>query len=476
MNAELRSAPASDYRLLINGRLVPGAATFDVVNPATEEVLAVCPRADRKQLDQAIAAAKAAFPGWAAMPIEKRRELILEFADALERETLSFARLLTQEQGKPLPAAEFEIRGAVGMIRTWCHFDLKTEVLRETQTARLVRQRIPLGVVAAITPWNVPVHLLMLKLPPALLAGNTVVAKPPPTTPLTTLRLGEICAKIFPAGAVNIIADENDLGGALTSHPDVAKVAFTGSTATGRKVLASTASTIKRLTLELGGNDPAIVLDDADPKEVAPKIFNGAMMNSGQICLAIKRVYAHDSVYDALCNELAALAKRAVVGDGLEEGTQLGPLQNKMQFEKVKGYLEDARERGKVIAGGAPLERHGYFIPPTIVRDIPDDARLVREEQFGPVLPVLRYSDLDDAIARANDTEYGLGATIWSSSAERAYQVALKINSGTVWVNKHMDLPHDIPFGGAKQSGLGTEMGQEGLEEFTQAKIVNIAK
>lgn len=476
MNAELRSAPASDYRLLINGRLVPGAATFEVINPATEAVLAVCPRADRKQLDQAVGAAKAAFPAWAAMPIEKRRELLLEFAAALERETLSFAKLLTQEQGKPLPAAEFEIRGAVGMIRTWCDMDLHLEVLRETDTTRLIRQRIPHGVVAAITPWNVPVHLLMLKLPPALLAGNTVVAKPPPTTPLTTLRLGELCAKLFPPGVVNIIADENDLGGALTSHPDVAKIAFTGSTATGRKVLASAASTIKRLTLELGGNDPAIVLDDADPKSVAPKIFNGAMMNTGQICLAIKRVYAHESIYDALCDELAALAKRAVVGDGLEKGTEFGPLQNKMQFEKVKGYLEDAREHGKVIAGGAPLERRGYFIPPTIVRDIADDARLVREEQFGPVLPVLRYSDLEDAIARANDTEYGLGATVWSGDAERAMQVALRIHSGTVWVNKHMDLAHDIPFGGAKQSGFGIEMGQEGLEEFTQAKIVNVAK
>ncbi len=476
MNAELRSEAVSDYRLLINGRLVPGAATFNVINPATEEVLAACPRADRKQLDQAVAAAKAAFPAWSATPIEKRRELILRFADALESESLSFARLLTQEQGKPLFAAEFEMRGAVGMIRTWAPMNLKTEVLRETDSSRIVRQRIPLGVVAAITPWNVPVHLLMLKLPPALLAGNTVVVKPAPTTPLTTLRLGEICARIFPPGVVNIITDENDLGGALTSHPDIAKIAFTGSTATGKKVLASTASTIKRLTLELGGNDPAIVLDDADPKEVAPKIFNGAMINSGQVCLAIKRVYVHESLYDRLCEELAELAKRAIVGDGMEEGTQLGPLQNKMQFEKVKGYLEDAHEHGTVIAGGVPLDRRGYFIPPTIVRDIPDDARLVREEQFGPVLPVLSYSNLDDAIARANDTDYGLGATVWSSNTDRAYQVALKINSGTVWVNKHMDLPHDLPFGGAKQSGLGIEMGQEGLEEFTQAKIVNLAK
>ncbi len=476
MNAELRSVPSREYALLINGRLVPGAAKFNVINPATEEVLAVCPKADRKQLDQAVAAAKAAFPAWSATPIERRRELLLKFASELEAATFDFARLLTQEQGKPLPQAQFEIRGAVAMIRTWVPMDLPTEVMRETDTTRIVRQRIALGVVAAITPWNVPVALLMLKLPPALLAGNTVVVKPPPTTPLTTLRLGEICARVFPPGVVNIVTDENDLGAFLTSHPDVAKIAFTGPTATGKKVLASTASTVKRLTLELGGNDPAIVLDDADPKEIAPKIFNGAMMNSGQICLAIKRVYAHESVYDRLCEELAALAKRARVGDGMEEGVQFGPLQNKMQFEKVKGYLEDAREHGKVIAGGAPLERRGYFIPPTIVRDIPDDARLVREEQFGPVLPVLRYSDLEDAIARANDTEYGLGATVWSSNPERAYQVALRINSGTVWVNKHMDLPHDLPFGGAKQSGLGTEMGQEGLEEFTQAKMVNLAK
>ncbi|MGH8260825.1 MAG: aldehyde dehydrogenase family protein [Steroidobacteraceae bacterium] len=476
MNAELRSEPASEFRLLINGRLVPGAATFDVVNPATEEVVAACPRADRRQLDQAVAAAKAAFPAWARRPIAERRKLIEQFAAELEKQSLDFARLLTREQGKPLPQAAFELAGAVGMIRTWAPMELPTEVLRETDTTRIVRQRTPLGVVAAITPWNFPVHLLMLKLPPALLAGNTVVVKPAPTTPLSTLKLGEICARVFPPGVVNIIADENDLGPFLTSHPDVAKIAFTGSTATGKKVLASTAGTLKRLTLELGGNDPAIVLDDADPAVVAPKIFRGAMANAGQICLAIKRVYAHESIYDRLCEELAALARRTVVGDGEEEGVEMGPLQNRMQYEKVKGFLAEARERGKVIAGGRALERRGYFIPPTIVRDIPDDARLVREEQFGPVLPVLRYTDLDDAIARANDSEYGLGATVWSSNLERAYAVALRIESGTVWVNKHLELPHDLPFGGAKQSGLGTEMGQEGLEEFTQAKMVNIAK
>jgi acyl-CoA reductase-like NAD-dependent aldehyde dehydrogenase len=480
MNAEMKGQYATDDSLLIkglliNGRLVDGASTFDVINPATEQVLAACPRADLAQLNQAVAAAKASFPAWAAKPLEERRALLVKLADTLASRSNEIARVLTQEQGKPLAMAAHELGGSVAMIRAFAAMDLPVKVLKETNTNRIVMQRTPLGVVAAITPWNFPILLLMMKVAPALLAGNTIVIKPAPTTPLSTLRFGEICAEIFPAGVVNVITDQNDLGGALTAHPDIAKVAFTGSTATGRKVMASVASSLKRLTLELGGNDAAIVLDDVDPKAVAPKIFGGAMVNTGQVCLAVKRVYAHDSIYDALCTELARLADAAVVGDGLEQGTQFGPLQNKVQFEKVKGYIEDARQRGKIVAGGTPHKGKGFFVRPTIVRDIPDDASVVREEQFGPVLPVLRYSDIDDAIARTNSTEYGLGATVWSSNPERAYEVALKIDSGTVWVNKHLDLPPDVPFGGAKQSGFGTEMGQEGLEEFTQAKVINIA-
>jgi acyl-CoA reductase-like NAD-dependent aldehyde dehydrogenase len=236
------------------------------------------------------------------------------------------------------------------------------------------------------------------------------------------------------------------------------------------------ANTVKRLTLELGGNDAAIVLPGINVKEVAPKIFMGAMINSGQVCLAIKRIYAHESIYEELCSELAKLAEGAIVGDGMDPNTQFGPVQNKAQFEKVKDYIADGHARGKVIAGGKALERDGYFIAPTIVRDIPDDARLVREEQFGPVVPVLKYSDIDDAIARANSTEYGLGGTVWGANLDQAYEVAAKMDTGTVWVNKHLDLPPDIPFAGAKQSGLGTEMGHEGLEEFTQPKVINLAK
>jgi len=273
-----------------------------------------------------------------------------------------------------------------------------------------------------------------------------------------------------------VIVDQNDLGGALTQHPDVAKVAFTGSTATGRKVMASVAGTVKRLTLELGGNDAAIVLDDVNVKETAAKIFQGAMMNSGQVCLAIKRVYVPEALYEAMCAELVELANAMVVGDGLDASTQMGPLQNKAQFDKVRDFLADAHANGTVIAGGHVLDREGFFIAPTIVRDIPDDSRLVREEQFGPVLPVLKYSSIDDAIARINDSDYGLGGTVWGADTERAFDVARRIASGTVWINKHLDLPPDIPFGGAKQSGFGTEMGQDGLEEFTQSKIINMAK
>jgi acyl-CoA reductase-like NAD-dependent aldehyde dehydrogenase len=475
-NPQMLQSTSPEYQLLIDGRLVAGAMTLDVINPATGGLLTRCARADKAQLDAAVSAAKLAFPAWAATPIQARRQALLNIADALEARSSEFARLLTQEQGKPLARAAHEAGRSVAMIRAFAAMDLPVKVLRENASERIVQQHAPLGVVAAITPWNFPLVLLMIKVAPALLAGNTVVAKPAPTTPLTTLLFGALCAPLLPPGVLNIIVDKNDLGGFLTQHPDVAKVAFTGSTATGRKVMASVAGTIKRLTLELGGNDAAIVLDDVNVKEVAARIFQGAMLNSGQVCLAIKRLYVPDSLYEAMCAELTQLANATVVGDGLDAATQMGPLQNQAQFEKVKEFLVDARTHGKVIAGGNALERDGYFIAPTIVRDIADDARLVREEQFGPVLPVLRYSNLDDAITRANDTEYGLGGTVWGADSKRAYEVAQRITSGTVWINKHVELRPDIPFGGAKQSGFGAEMGQEGLEEFTQSRIINMAK
>jgi len=464
-----------DFKLLIDGELVDGASTLEVINPATGAVLVKCPRASQAQAEQAIAAAKAAFPAWSAKSWAERSALLLKIADAMEAAIGELSPLLTQEQGKPRFGADFEVHESVRILRIFAAMTLPEKVLTDDTSGRAIEVRSPLGVVAAITPWNFPLILLTNKLAPGLLSGNTMILKPAPTTPLTTLRLGEICARILPRGVVNTLVDQNDLGALLTQHPDIAKVAFTGSTATGRKVMASGAETLKRLTLELGGNDAAIVLDDADPIDTAQKIFNGAMFNTGQICAAIKRVYVADKLYDAVCDELARLASATVVGDGMADTTQMGPIQNKLQFEKVKGYLEDAHARGKVIAGGAALDKPGYFIAPTIVRDIPDDARLVREEQFGPVLPVMRYSDLNDAVARANDSEYGLCGSVWGRDNKRAAEVARRLNSGTVWVNKTLEINPYYPFRGAKQSGIGAELSQAGLEEYTQAKIINFA-
>jgi acyl-CoA reductase-like NAD-dependent aldehyde dehydrogenase len=464
------------FNMIINGRAVPGAQTMNIINPATGEVLTTCPRADAAQLDAAVQAAKNAFPAWSRQSTAARRAKIMAIADALEARTDELARLLTAEQGKPLKEAMGEIGGSAAILRILGALDLPSKILKEDAKEKIIEHRTPLGVVAAITPWNFPMSILVIKVAPALLAGNTIVAKPAPTTPLTSLRFAEICNEHLPPGVLNMITDQNDLGGLLTRHPDVAKISFTGSTATGKKVMESAAGSLKRVTLELGGNDAALVLDDVDPKIVAPKIFAGAMMNSGQVCLAIKRIYVHESKYDDLCGELAGLARQAIVGDGMQPETEYGPLQNKMQFDKVCDLMEHTRRDGKYIAGGEPVSGKGYFIRPSIVTQIGESARLVREEQFGPVVPVLPYRDLDDAIARANDTTYGLGGTVWSADPERGLDVAKKIDSGIVWVNQHMNVHMDVPAGGSKQSGMGAELGLEGLAEFTQNHVVYVAK
>lgn len=465
-----------NYSLLIDGRLVAGAHTMPVINPATEEVLVQCPRASVEQLNQAVAAAKAAFPGWAGTPIGERRKAIVQMAEAIEKNANELARILTQEQGKPLADATAEALGMAGFFRYFASLDLPMRVIEDSAGRKVEAHRRPLGVVGAIIPWNFPLLILAFKLPPALLAGNTLVVKPAPTTPLASLKFGELVAGILPPGVLNFVTDANDLGDVLTHHPDVRKISFTGSTATGRKVMASAAETLKRITLELGGNDAGVVLDDAKPTIVAKGIFDGAFQNSGQVCLAIKRLFVHESIYDEMCDELARLCEAAIVDDGLKQGTNLGPLQNKMQYERVKAFLDDARAHGKIVAGGEVMDRPGYFIRPTIVRDIAEGSRLVDEEQFGPVLPILKYADTDEAIRRANNTSYGLGASVWSSNLERAHDVAAKLEVGTVWINKHLDMAPHIPFGGAKTSGLGVEFAEEGLAEFTQLQVINMAR
>ena len=466
----------SDYKLLIDGELVAGDNTMPVVNPATEEVICECPRASESQLNAAVAAAKAAWPTWAATPIDQRKQVVLKIADVIEANAGELAQLLTEEQGKPLGDATGEVHGMAAFCRYFTTLDLPVETIDDSEGRKVEAHRVPLGVVGAIVPWNFPLILMAFKLPPALIAGNTIVIKPAPTTPLSSLRIAELIKDVVPAGVVNFITDLNDLGAALTTHPDVRKISFTGSTATGAKVMAGAAGLLKRITLELGGNDAGIVLNDVNPKETAPKVFDSAFRNTGQVCIAMKRLYVHEDIYDEMCDELATLANETVIGNGLEQGTKLGPLNNKMQYDRVKELIEEAKTDGNIIAGGEVPDQPGYFIRPTIVRDIAEGSRLVDEEQFGPVLPVLKFSEDDDAVTRANASSWGLGGSVWSSDLDKAYALAEKMDAGTVWINKHAELDPGIPFGGAGQSGIGRELGEEGLEEFTQFKIINMAK
>jgi acyl-CoA reductase-like NAD-dependent aldehyde dehydrogenase len=466
------------FRLLIDGELVEGDLTMGVVNPATEEIFTTSPRASLRQLDAAVAAAKRAFPGWATAPMTVRQQALLSIAAILSDNIDELARVLTQEQGKPINDARSEVRSVADRFHYWAGQDLQIEVLEDNETMRVEAHRKPLGVVAAIVPWNFPLGMMSWKVAPSLLVGNTVVVKPAPTTPLATLFFGELLREALPAGVLNVVTDDNDLGAALAEHPDVRKVSFTGSVATGRKVMSSAAPTLKHLTLELGGNDAAIVLDDAQPIEVAGKLFNAAFFNTGQVCTAIKRLYVHESIYDEVCVELARLADEAVIGDGLDQGTKLGPINNKRQFERVKELLADAREHGTVLGSApVPARERGYFIRPTIVRDVDEKSRIVEEEQFGPILPVMSFVTDDEAVARANATPFGLGGSIWSSNSDRAYRLADRVEAGMVWVNRHGGAWNHIPFLGSKQSGFGAELGGgRALEEYTQLKIVNVSR
>jgi len=464
------------YQMLIDGQRVDSTRHIEVINPATGEVFAQVPHASVADADAAIAAAKAAQPAWAARPIGERRAALNALADAIAARKDELARLLTLEQGKPLPEAQGELAWTEGYLRHYATLELPDRVIQDDDAGYIAVRHQPLGVVVGIIAWNFPLLVACWKIGPAVLAGNAIVLKPAPTTPVTALVLGEICQEVFPAGVVNVITDANDLGPHLTAHRDVAKVGFTGSTATGKRIAANSADTLKRLTLELGGNDAAIVLADVDVRATAEAIFGGAFLNCGQVCLAIKRAYVHADIYDAMCTELARLAEQAVVGDGLEQGTRIGPIQNAAQYEKVKGFLEAARAEGVIIAGGKAMERAGYFIEPTIVRDVTDGAKIVDEEQFGPILPVIRFDDVDDVIARANAGDYGLGGSVWSSDVDRAAAIAARIEAGQVWVNQHVAIGPHIPMAGFKQSGLGAEQSIEGLAEYTQLQVINIKR
>ncbi len=467
-----------EYNLIINGEKVAGGrGTFDVINPATEEVVAACPYASVDQLNSAIDAAEEAFKSWQHTSDDELKATLHRIADRIEANAEELASVIVQEQGKPMFLAQAEVGGAVAWTRYTADLEIPVEVLEDSENKRIELHRKPLGVVGSITPWNWPLMIAVWHIMPALRTGNTVVSKPSGMTPFNTLLLAEIINEEVPAGVMNIVTGESGIGSGMTSHDKIRKIVFTGSTPTGQTIMRSAASNLKRLTLELGGNDAGIILPDSDLDAIAEGIFQTAFLNMGQTCAALKRLYVHDSQYDALCEKLVAIANAQNVGNGLEEGVTFGPIQNKDQFELVKALVDDAREQGAdVLCGGEPLEGKGYFYPPTIVANVTDEMRIVAEEQFGPALPVIRYSDVDEAVARANACEVGLGGSVWSADTAEAQKVALRLECGTAWVNGHAEvLPH-APFGGCKMSGFGVEFGQEGLLEYTVPQTLNINK
>jgi acyl-CoA reductase-like NAD-dependent aldehyde dehydrogenase len=466
----------SKFSLTIAGEAVRADSQLDVLNPATGKVFASCPDASREQVDHAIEAAQEAYRSW-RVDLAARRAALIACSEALKLAAPEIGRVLTQEQGKPLKAAISEVMGAAAWFALTAALPFETEILQDDDALRVELHKKPLGVVGAITPWNFPIILSSWKIAPALLAGNTLVLKPSPFTPLSSLMMGEVLRKVLPRGVFSVLSGGDELGRWICEHPIVRKISFTGSVATGKKIQAGAAADLKRVTLELGGNDPAIILGDVDPKAVADKVFEAAFANSGQVCVAIKRAYVEESIYPQVLAAITERAKAARVGDGLEDGVEYGPINNAAQFERVAELVEDARRAGaKIETGGAPLPREGFFYAPTIVSGVVEGTRVVDEEQFGPVLPVMPFRDLDDAIERANGTHFGLGGSIWTRDIERGAELARQLESGTGWVNQHMNLLPNAPFGGSKWSGIGYENGRWGLASFTEHQVINIAK
>lgn len=465
-----------DYTMTIGGKPAGAAASLGVVNPATGQVFAEAPDAGAAELEAAIAAARAAQPAWRATPIAERRARLEQAADLIEAHIEPLASLFTREQGRPTDGARGEIEQAVYWMRATADLDVPVDVTEDTDTRRIEVRHEPLGVVCAITPWNFPVTLAVWKITPALLTGNTLVLKPSPFTPLCTLKIGELLAGVFPPGVLNVISGGDALGPLMTAHPGFAKISFTGSTATGKRVMEAASRHLTRLTLELGGNDAAIVLPDVDVAAIAQQIFFGAFFNTAQICVATKRLYIHEDIYPALRDALHGLAQAMPVGDGAEQGSVLGPVQNRPQYERVLSLIDDAKKTGLTLLEGRAVPQGGYFIPVTLVDNPPEDSRVVKEEAFGPILPLLSFRDVDDVIARANATEYGLAGAVWSADVERAVEIAGRLETGTVWINQNLQATPLTPLAGAKHSGFGVENGVAGLLEFTQAKAIYIPK
>lgn len=462
--------------MTINGRDVDLFSRLDVTDPATGEVFGSVPNAGAPELDIAVKAAREAFPDWRDTSWENRQAVLVRIGDVIAENAAELVGLLTKEQGKPTAQAEFEIMTA----SQWCHatatLKLDDKVLEDSATRLHFTTYEPIGVVCAISPWNFPFILSIFKIAPALIAGNTMVLKPSPFTPMTVLRLGELLRDVVPAGVLNIISGDDVLGPIMTTHAGFDKISFTGSTATGKKVMEGAAKDLKRLTLELGGNDAAIVFPDVDIKQTAEMLFWSAFMNSGQVCIASKRAYIHEDIYDEMRDALVSLAKALPMGRGDQEGIALGPINNERQRSAVNALIQTSEDAGDTIIRASRPAGTGYFEPITFIDNPHDDRPIVTEEQFGPVLPLMKFSTEGEVVRRANNSDMGLAATVWTKDEALALRVASRLETGNVWINEALALSPFAAFGGRKQSGLGVENGIEGLRQYTEPKTVSFVR
>jgi len=467
------------YVLTIDGKAATVVGTFDVLNPADESIVARCPQATPELVDAAVASARRALPLWSAVPDAERAANLMAIAALIERHHPELSELVTREQGKTQsgPGANYEVGGAVAWTRVTAGLTLPEETIQDDQAASIVVHRKPVGVVASITPWNWPLLIAVWHIMPAVRVGCTVVIKPSPFTPLSTLRLVQLINEVLPPGVVNVVTGGAEVGTHLASHPGVDKIVFTGSIATGKKIMGGASQAVKRVTLELGGNDAGVVLPGTNIGPLLEKLFWGCYINAGQTCASLKRLYVHEDQYEEVVRRFTDFAATIPVGNGLDPKNLIGPLSNRMQLDKVMGYVADARARGaKVVLGGERREERGYFYPLTVIAEATDEMRVVSEEQFGPVIPIIKYRSVEEAMRRANSLEVGLGGSVWGNDPQEAARYARQLECGTAWVNQHGALHPLAPFGGVKSSGLGVEFNVDGLKEYTTIQVVNVAR
>lgn len=453
--------------------------TFTAENPATGEVLAVVHEAGEQDVDKAVKAAKQAFETgeWPALSAYERSQLMHKLANLMERDFEILAQLDTLDNGKPLKEVTgSDLPGAIENLRYFAGWTTKMtgQTIPVSESFFNYTRHEPVGVVGQIIPWNFPIMMALWKIAPAIATGCTVVLKPAEQTPLSALYLAKLVEEAgFPKGVINIVNGfGKTAGNALVSHPDVNKIAFTGSTATGRAIMKSAADTMKRVTLELGGKSPNIILPDADLDKAIPGVFNGIMVNQGEVCCAGSRVYIPDDIFDEVVNKMKEYAENVTLGDGLDAETDMGPLVSKKQFETVTSYIEKGIKEGATMLVGGENKGKGYFVSPTVFTGVDEDMTIAKEEIFGPVVVAMPYSSIDEVIERANASSYGLAAGLWTENLKNAHKISNKLKAGTVWVNCYNLTNAAVPFGGYKESGFGREMGSYALENYTEVKSV----